>query len=137
MGAAMAPAAADTIKKFLKATNTNTRDYDKIFTGDLGQIGSEMLYKLLQIDGINLANIHMDCGLLLYDMVKQDVHAGGSGCGCSASVLCTHILNGFKSGEYKKVLFCATGALLSATTAGQGESIPGIAHLIAIENEQI
>ena len=131
------PAAADTIKKFLLATNTKPSDYDKIFTGDLGRVGSEMLYELLGNDGINIGGgLHNDCGLLLYDQTKQDVHSGGSGCGCSASVLCTHILNELNRGGYKKVLFCATGALLSATTAGQGENIPGIAHLIEIEDNQ-
>ena len=126
------PAAADTIKKFLTETKTTPNEYDCIFTGDLGAIGSELLYELLENDDIFIKDKHKDCGLLLYDTERQDVHAGGSGCGCSAAVLCTHILNSLKSGDYKRVLFCATGALLSATSAGQGKSIPGIAHLVEL-----
>ena len=128
------PAASDTILQFFKDTNTKPKDYDRIFTGDLGKIGTELLYQLTEKEGISLRGFHNDCGLLLYDMNKQDVHAGASGCGCSASVLCTHILNSLKSGEYKKVLFCATGALLSPTTVLQGENIPSIAHLVEIES---
>lgn len=129
------PAAADTITKYLNQTKTNVADYDKIFTGDLGLTGSELLYSILSDQGINLRSYHNDCGILLYDNNKQDVHSGGSGCGCSASVLCTHILNGFSQGEFNRVLFCATGALLSATTAGQGKSIPGIAHLVELKKK--
>lgn len=132
MGAAMAPAAADTILNFLKDTNSTPLDYDKIFTGDLGQVGSELLYDICLKENVDLRNKHLDCGLLIYDRIKQKVDSGGSGCGCSASVLCTHILNKLKKGEYKKILFCATGALLSATTAQQGENIPAIAHLVEI-----
>ena len=132
MGAAMAPAAADTIMRFLKETNTKPSDYDKIFTGDLGQVGSELLCDMLNKDGIDIINRHEDCGLILYDRNKQNVDAGGSGCGCSAAVLCTHILNNLKSGGFNRVLFCATGALLSPTTVQQGENIPGIAHLVEL-----
>lgn len=126
------PAAADTIIRFLKDTKTSPNDYDKIFTGDLGEIGSKLLYKLADEENINIKLNHIDCGLMLYDRNKQDVHAGGSGCGCSASVLCTHILNNLACGKYKKILFCATGALLSPTTVMQGENIPSIAHLVEI-----
>ena len=108
-------------------------DYDKIFTGDLGLVGSELLYEICLKEGVDLRPNHNDCGLLIYDRVKQDVDAGGSGCGCSASVLCTHILNKLSVGEYKKILFCATGALLSPTTVQQGENIPAIAHILEIE----
>lgn len=130
MGAAMAPAAASTIETFFKDTGTSPDDYDAVFTGDLGQVGSELLYELTEKNGLNLKNKHNDCGLLLYDRETQDVHAGGSGCGCSASVLCTHIINNLISKKYKNILFCATGALLSPTTVLQGQSIPSIAHLV-------
>ena len=93
MGAAMAPAACDTILQFLGDTDTEPEDYDCIFTGDLGQVGTDLLYKLSEQAGVTLRGRHDDCGLLIYDRTKQDVHAGGSGCGCSAAVLCTHILN--------------------------------------------
>lgn len=132
MGAAMAPAAADTILQYLKDTNTSPDDYDAIYTGDLGEVGSNILYKLCEKEIPNLSKFHKDCGLLLFDREKQDVHSGGSGCGCSASVLSTHILRGLKEKRLRNVLFCATGALLSPTTAMQGENIPGIAHLVNI-----
>ena len=135
MGAAMAPAAADTIMQFLKDTNSSPEDYDAIYTGDLGVVGSELLYELTKKEFPTLSSVHKDCGLLLYDRNKQDVHSGGSGCGCSASVLCTHILNSFKEKTLRRALFCATGALLSPTSAMQGENIPSIAHLIEIVNE--
>ncbi len=135
MGAAMAPAAYSTISEFLKSTNTDISNYDKIFTGDLGQVGSDLLYEIFKRDGIDISSVHNDCGLLLYDRKNQDVHAGGSGCGCSASVLCTHIFENIKNGTYKNVLFCATGALLSATSTKQGETIPSVAHLVQIVGE--
>ncbi len=129
MGAAMAPAAADTIKNFLSDTNTKPEDYDLILTGDLGKVGTELLYELLQTrENIDISKVHNDCGLMLFDPEKQDVHAGGSGCGCSASVLCSNIFNRMENGELKSVLFFATGALMSPTTALQKLSIPGIAH---------
>ncbi len=134
MGAAMAPAAADTVKRWLSDTESSPEDYDCIFTGDLGAVGSELLYKLLSADGIDIAPRHKDCGLMIFDREQQDVHSGGSGCGCSASVLCSHILKRMAAGEYNNILFCATGALLSPTSSNQGESIPCIAHLINIRN---
>ena len=130
MGAAMAPAAYSTLTDFLKDTETSPRDYDLIVTGDLGEVGSELLKELLQKDGIDISKNHADCGLLIYDREKQDVHAGGSGCGCAGSILCSYLLNRLKSGELKNILFMATGALMSPTSSQQGESIPGIAHLI-------
>ena len=133
MGAAMAPAAADTIKSFLDDTNTNPLTYDAIFTGDLGLVGTRLLYELLSEQGINLSKVHKDCGNMIFDPLKQDVHAGGSGCGCSASVLCSHILNNMKKGVYKNILFCATGALMSPTSVKQGQNIPCIAHLVNIK----
>ena len=128
------PAAADTILGFLKETNSSLDEYDKIFTGDLGRVGSELLVEICLKGGVSLREKHQDCGLLLYDIVNQKVDSGASGCGCSASVLCTHILNKLTVGEYKKVLFCATGALLSPTTTQQGENIPAIAHLVELES---
>lgn len=132
MGAAMAPAAMDTIKNFLSDTGTDPSSYDMIFTGDLGQIGSDLLYQLLDKEGINIRDCHKDCGNMIYDHERQDVHAGGSGCGCSASILCSYILNRMRSGKMRNVLFCATGALMSPTSTQQGESIPVIAHLVNI-----
>ncbi|MBQ4618126.1 MAG: stage V sporulation protein AD [Clostridia bacterium] len=130
MGAAMAPAAADTIRRYLEDTGTVPSDYDAVFTGDLAYCGSALLKELLARDGITLGDTHFDCGLMLFDRQRQDVHAGGSGCGCAASVLCGHILPKMARGELKNILFIATGALMSVTTSKQGESIPGIAHLL-------
>ena len=133
MGAAMAPAAYDTLSAHFKDTGRTPMDYDAIFTGDLGAIGHRAVLEAFQKDGYDLANRYFDCGLLIYDRAKQDVHAGGSGCGCAASVLCGHILPNLKSGIWKRVLFSATGALLSATTTQQGLSIPGICHAVSLE----
>lgn len=130
MGAAMAPAAADTVMRFLRDTGTKITDYDRVFTGDLGLVGSDILNELLSKEGVDLCGRHTDCGLLIYDREAQDVHAGGSGCGCCASVLCSKILPELQSGRLRNILFIATGALLSATTAQQGKSIPSIAHLV-------
>ncbi len=134
MGAAMAPAAAQTLLDFLTDTATSPADYDHIYTGDLGAVGSTLMKKLLLENGVQIKN-HEDCGLMLYDREMQDVHAGGSGCGCSASVLCGHILNRMEHGTLKNILFMATGALMSTTSSQQGESIPGIAHLIHLQAE--
>ena len=132
MGAAMAPAASDTISAHLRQSGARPSDYDLIATGDLGQVGSELLYELLQREGLDIAPRHNDCGLMIFDRKKQEVHAGGSGCGCSASVLCSDILGRMKKGELRRVLFCATGALMSTTSSQQGESIPGIAHAVEL-----
>lgn len=136
MGAAMAPAAYDTIKLHLKNTCTTLDHYDLILTGDLGFVGSELLKDLFLQDGITLGDNYNDCGLMLFDRDKQDVHAGGSGCGCSASVLCGHVLERVRKGELKNVLFAATGALMSTTLVQQGESIPGISHAVHISSEK-
>jgi stage V sporulation protein AD len=136
MGAAMAPAAADTIMRYLQDTKTNPEDYDAIITGDLGNIGSPLLLDLLLKQGINIRNQHQDCGSLMFDEQKQDTHAGGSGCGCSASILCGYFLPKLKNNEYKKILFAATGALLSAMSPQQGESIPAICHLVEIRSQE-
>ena len=132
MGAAMAPSAASTLIDFFNDTNTVPDDYDCIFTGDLGKVGSDLLYMLTEQNGINIRAKHEDCGLLIFDRNTQDVHSGGSGCGCSATVLNSYVLHRFESGEYKNVLFMSTGALLSPTSTMQGESIPGISHLVNI-----
>lgn len=104
-----------------------------IYTGDLGHVGTNLLYELLEIEGIDIRCRHSDCGLIIFDREKQDVHAGGSGCGCSASVLCSFIMHRFEEGQFKNILFMSTGALMSPTSSFQGESIPGIAHLINIK----
>ena len=132
MGAAMAPAAADTIYNFLTDTNTRPEDYDLILTGDLSAVGSELLQELLQRKGIDLGTRHADCGLMMYDRHTQDVHAGGSGCGCSAAIVCSYLLSKMERGELHNVLFVGTGALMSTTSSQQGESIPGIAHLVQL-----
>ena len=109
--------------------------YDAIFTGDLGALGHDILQSLFAADGVTLGARYMDCGVLIYDLRTQDVHAGGSGCGCSASVLCAHILPAMRRGVWKRVLFAATGALMSPTSAQQGQPIPGICHAVALETE--
>ena len=130
MGAAMAPAAADSIARYLRDTGTAPGDYDGIFTGDLGAVGTALLYQLLAEEGVHLQRVHDDCGLLLYDRQRQDVHAGGSGCGCSAAVLCGHLLKRMEQGELGDILFCATGALMSPTSQQQGQSILGVCHVV-------
>jgi len=130
MGAAMAPAAAATLQAFFTDTHTTPGDYDAVFTGDLGLVGSALLAELLRKNGIDISKKHRDCGLLLYDREKQDAHAGGSGCGCAASVLCGYILSEMEAGHLHNVVLAATGALMSTTSSQQSESIPGIAHLI-------
>ncbi|MDD6011652.1 MAG: stage V sporulation protein AD [Oscillospiraceae bacterium] len=133
MGAAMAPAAKKTISDFLRDTGTKPSDYDMILTGDLGSVGSELLHQLfLREDGLDISAVHKDCGLMIYDRESQDVHAGGSGCGCSGTVLCSYILNSMRAGKFSNILFIATGALMSTVSSLQGESIPGIAHLLNI-----
>lgn len=135
MGCAMAPAALETLCTHFDDTNRGPDYYDLIVTGDLGHIGHEILTELAGKEGFDLTRNYHDCGMLLYDRNKQDVHAGGSGCGCSASVLAGHLLPKFKSGEIKRLLFAATGALMSPTTALQGEDVLGICHAVSIEAE--
>lgn len=113
MGAAMAPAAADTIARHLHDTGRTVEDYDRIITGDLGSVGQTILKDLLREQNIEPGDRHEDCGILIYDPNTQDTHAGGSGCGCSASVLASYILPKLRRGEWKRVLFLPTGALLS------------------------
>ena len=135
MGAAMALAAYETIKTHFEDTKTKPSDYDLIVTGDLSAVGKEIVEKLFFKEGVDMSLVYNDCGLMLYYHNGQDVHAGGSGCGCSAAVLCAKILPDMKKGLYKRVLFCGTGALLSPLTVQQGESIPGICHAIGLEAE--
>lgn len=132
MGAAMAPAASDTIKTYLQDTGRKPSDFDYIVTGDLGIVGSELLLKLLKMDGIDISANHKDCGAMMFDPENQDTHSGGSGCGCSASILCGYFLKELQKGAVKNILFAATGALMSPTACQQGESIPSISHLIHI-----
>lgn len=130
MGAAMAPAAAQTLQRFFSDTMTNQENYDLILTGDLAFVGSELFYQLMERDGYTLQKKHADCGLMIYDRENQAINAGGSGCGCAATVLTSYILPSMREGKLHDVLFIATGALMSTTSFQQGESIPGIAHLI-------
>lgn len=130
MGAAMAPAAAQTLQRFFEDTMTNQENYDLILTGDLAYVGSELLYQLMEREGYDIKKKHSDCGLLIYDRNTQNVDAGGSGCGCSATVLCSYILQSMQEGKINDLLFIATGALMSTVSFQQGESIPGIAHLV-------
>ena len=132
MGAAMAPAAADTIVRYLKATQTAPEQYDAIVTGDLGLLGQQIVTDLFRQDGVDMTKNYTDCGLLLYHLEKQDMHAGGSGCGCSAAVFNGYLLRGLREGRWKRLLFAPTGALLSPTSSFQGESIPGICHAVAL-----
>ena len=132
MGAAMAPAAYDTIRTHFQDTGRSPKDYDLIVTGDLGKLGHEIVSDFFARDGVKMSN-YADCGLLIYDLNKQDVHCGGSGCGCAASVLTGYLLPLMEQGKYKRILFCPTGALLSPTSTQQGESIPSICHAVSIE----
>ncbi len=132
MGAAMAPAALDTIRAHLSDTGTTPNDFDLIVTGDLGAIGVEALLQLCREEGLSIGGKLADCGKLIFDPERQDVHAGGSGCGCSAVVLCSELLGKLQSGKLKKILFCGTGALLSPTSTQQQLPIPGICHAVCI-----
>ena len=132
MGAAMSPAAYSTIKAHFEDLNTGPEDFDLIVTGDLGQLGKEVLLELARRDGVSLGGKLTDCGTLVFDNTKQDVHAGGSGCGCSAITLCGYLLDQLNSGKLKKILFCGTGALLSPTSTQQGLPIPGVCHAVCI-----
>ncbi len=133
MGAAMAPAAVDTITAHLNETGRNPDYYDLIVTGDLGEVGKAITIDIMQKEGFDINKVYNDCGSMIFDGAKQDTHAGGSGCGCSAVVLNGYIAKEMKKGNLNRVLLVATGALLSPTTTWQGESIPSIAHAVAIE----
>lgn len=134
MGACMAPAAAEVIETNLKDFGARVEDYDKIITGDLGYVGQKILIDLLKKKDIDITEKHMDCGIEIFDKDKQDTHAGGSGCGCSATVFCADILRKIENGIWKKILFVPTGALLSTVSFNEGQTVPGIAHGVIIEN---
>ena len=133
MGAAMAPGAYDTLRAHFADTGRGPADYDSIVTGDLGSLGQEIVADFFRQDGVDLGEVYQDCGVLLFDARAQDVHAGGSGCGCSALVLTGLLLSEMAAGKLDRLLFCGTGALHSPTSAMQGESVPGICHAVAIE----
>jgi len=132
MGAAMAPAAAQTLLDFFSDTESVPEEFDLILTGDLGFVGSELLEEILLKEKIDIKPVHNDCGMMIYDRENQDVHAGGSGCGCSAAILCSAILQQMEQGQLHRVLFVGTGALMSPTSSQQGESIPSVAHLVLL-----
>ena len=134
MGAAMAPAACDTIYQNLQDFGRQPQDYDKIITGDLGKVGQGILIDLLKQKGYDISAVHMDCGIEIYDSETQNTNAGGSGCGCSAVTLSAYILPKLRQGTYKRVLFVPTGALLSTVSFNEGQSVPGIAHGVVIEH---
>ena len=133
MGAAMAPAAFNTLITHFEDTGRKPSYYDAIITGDLGYIGKEVLIELAEKKGYNIKNNYNDCGVLIFDKDSQDTHSGGSGCACCASVFSGYFYEQLKKKKYKKILFIATGALMNATSSQQGESIPGIAHAVSIE----
>lgn len=136
MGAAMAPAALNTIKAHLRDHDRSADDYDLIVTGDLGQLGKDVLLTLAQREGLQLGGKVTDCGTMVYDLLKQDVHSGGSGCGCSAITLCGYLLGQLQAGKWSRILFCGTGALLSPTSTQQGLPIPGVCHAVCIQGAQ-
>ncbi len=136
MGGAMAPAAFDTLTTHFKDTGRTPADYDLILTGDLGSVGRDVLIDLMHDEGLDITDNYNDCGCMIYDLEHQDVHAGGSGCGCIASTLCGYILPQMQKGNWKRILAIGTGALLSTTSGLQGESVPGIAHLVVIEAKE-
>ncbi len=133
--AASSPAAYETIRAHLQDTKRKPSFYDLIVTGDLGKLGHEIVFDFFHRDGMDLRQL-ADCGTMIYDLERQDVHCGGSGCGCSAVVLTGHLLGGMKAGWWKNILFCGTGALLSPTSTQQGESIPCICHAVAISAQK-
>ena len=134
MGAAMAPAALDTLLRFFKSTGEKPQNYDLIATGDLGFEGGAILSDLMKAEGFDMGEIYTDCGQLIYDREKQDVHGGGSGCGCSAVVLASYLLPRIEKGELRRILFLSTGAMMSPDLIKQGQNIPAVAHLLEIES---
>ena len=136
MGAAMAPAAADTIIRYFSESGESPDDYDLILTGDLGYEGSDILCTLTRNRGLDISRVHDDCGMIIYDRERQDVHSGGSGCGCSGIVFGSHILPMLERGELERILLIPTGALMNPASIPQGQSILGIAHLLRIETSK-
>ena len=134
MGAAMAPAAFDTLMAHFEDTGRKPSDYDAIVTGDLGYIGKDILEDLCKTKGYNISHNYDDCGVLMFDKLEQDTHSGGSGCACIATIFCGYFFKQLQERKIKRLLLIATGALMNSTSSQQGESIPGIAHAIAIES---
>ena len=134
MGACMAPAAMDTIVQNFEDTGRSEQDYDRIITGDLGYVGQSILFDLVRGKGYDIRKKHLDCGMTIFDRETQDTHAGGSGCGCAAVTLASFILPKIEKGEWKRVLFVPTGALMSTVSFNEGASVPGIAHGIVLEH---
>ena len=134
MGACMAPAACDTIIRNLEDFERNAEDYSRIITGDLGYVGQSILFDLMRGKGYDIKMNHMDCGMTIFDQNLQDTHAGGSGCGCAAVTLSSYILPKIECGEWERVLFVPTGALMSTVSYNEGASVPGIAHAIVLEH---
>jgi len=136
MGAAMAPAAADTLERFFCETGLMPQDFDGIYTGDLGYEGGDILCELMAIEGLDISPVYNDCGIMIYDKAKQDTHAGGSGCGCSAAVLASYLLPRLAAGELRRILLRGTGAMMSPQSIQQGEYIPAVAHLVCITSKE-
>lgn len=134
MGACMAPAACDTICRNFEDFGRKPSDYDRIFTGDLGYVGQSILFDLMRKKGQDIKENHADCGMLIFEQQSQNTNAGGSGCGCAATTLSAYILPKIESGEWKRVLFVPTGALMSTVSFNEGQSVPGIAHGIVLEH---
>ncbi len=134
MGAAMAPALCDTFCRYFAESESKPQDYDLIVTGDLGYEGTMILRELMSVEGYNMGEQYTDCGILIFDKEKQDTHAGGSGCGCSASVLSAYIIPQMEKGRFKKTLFVASGAMMSPDSIKQGQSIPAVGHLLMLES---
>jgi stage V sporulation protein AD len=134
MGAAMAPAAVSTLTRYFTLSGTTPADYDLIVTGDLGWEGSRILCDLMEAEGLDIAGRHNDCGKMIFSRNTQDTHCGGSGCGCAAVVLGGYLLPKLKAGKLRRILFMATGAMMSPDSVKQGQSIPGVAHLICLES---
>lgn len=137
MGACMAPAACDTILRHLEDFGRTPEDYDQIITGDLGYVGQSILFDLMRNKGTDIKSQHMDCGMMIFDQKTQDTHAGGSGCGCAATTLSAWLLPRLKKGDWKRILFVPTGALMSTVSYNEGSSVPGIAHAIVLEHSQL
>ena len=135
MGAAMAPAVMDTLRRFFAATHSEPADFDLIVTGDLGYEGGGILCELLALEGIDIRPVYNDCGMMIYNREVQDTHAGGSGCGCSAAVLASYLLPALEQGRLRRVLFIGTGAMMSPQSLQQGQPIPAVAHLVYLEGK--
>ena len=136
MGAAMAPAALDTLLRFFEATGSAPTDFDGIYTGDLGYEGGDILCELAALEGVDISPVYNDCGMMIYDREQQDTHAGGSGCGCSAAVLACHLLPRLASGALKRILLIGTGAMMSPQSIQQGQYIPAVAHLVCLTGKE-